>query len=130
MSDAGREDVGSVGEEAAKLFGVLSDWARTLDAGHVADDLGERLTAAARSVNDHVATGGEDCRYCPVCQAIGVVRSTSPEVRAHLTSAAGSLVQAVAGLLATQVPTDAPRDRPAERDRGPVEHIDLDGDDA
>ena len=138
MSDAGREDVGSVGEEAAKLFGVLSDWARTQDAGHVADDLGERLTAAARSVNDHVATGGEDCRYCPVCQAIGVVRSTSPEVRAHLTSAAGSLVQAVAGLLATHVPTDAQtgQSRQAgqssqpDRDRGPVEHIDLDGDDA
>lgn len=98
----GRDDVGSLGEEAAKLFEALS----------------EQLGAAAGSIDDHIATGGADCRYCPVCQVIGVVRSTSPEVRAHLLTAAGSLVQAAAGLLATHVPS--------ERDRGPVEHIDLD----
>lgn len=108
--DGTRGDVGSLGEEAAKLFEALS----------------EQLGAAAGSVNDHVATGGAGCRYCPVCQLIGVVRATSPEVRAHLLSAAGSLVQAASGLLATHVPTQSDQ---AERDRsgrGPVEHIDLD----
>ncbi len=105
------EGVGSLGEEAAKLFEALS----------------EQFGAAAGAVNEHVATGGADCRYCPVCQLIGVVRTTSPEVRAHLTTAAGSLLQAVAGIMATHVPQDRTHDR-HQRDRGPVEHIDLDGD--
>ena len=51
----------------------------------------------------HLATG-EDCRYCPVCRAVQVYRSASPEVREHLTSAATSLAQAAAALLATAVP--------------------------
>ena len=39
---------------------------------------------------------------------IHVVRATSPEVRAHLSVAASSLMQAAAGLLATH--TDGPSD--------------------
>ena len=47
---------------------------------------------------------------------VAVVRQTSPEVKAHLTQAAGSLVQAAAALLAT-----------APQGQGrPVEKIDLD----
>ena len=69
------------------------------------------------SVDEHIATGSADCRYCPVCQVIHVVRETSPEVRTHLAMAAGSLMNAAAGLLATQ----------AQRPRPPgVEKIDLD----
>ncbi|NUS52900.1 MAG: hypothetical protein HOQ22_17900, partial [Nocardioidaceae bacterium] len=74
-------------------------------------------------VNQHIATGGEDCRYCPVCQAISAVRQTSPEVREHLAHAASSLMQAVAGFLDTQ----SPEPRPPRRD-GPVQNIDLDDD--
>ena len=116
------EDVGSVGEEAAKLFGALSDLAR----GH-GGDLGAGLSGfaaqaadRAREVDEHLATGSAECTYCPVCRAVHVVRQTSPEVRAHLAVAASSLLQAAAGLLATAVPEEA-------RDRGrPVERIDLD----
>ena len=75
-------------------------------------------------VNEHIATGGEDCRYCPVCQVISAVRGTSPEVRQHLAAAASSLMQAAAGLLATPVP-----DRAARVGDGSVEKIDLDDDD-
>lgn len=111
------EDVGSVGEEAAKLFGALGDWAQDqgLDgfAGHAA--------AAAQDLGDHLATGGTECTYCPICRAMHVVRQTSPEVRAHLASAASSLLQAAAGVLATAVP---PERRPAGDDG--VERIDLD----
>ena len=99
---AAGEPVGSVGEEAAKLFGALSGWA--LDQGADLGDaggVGRSLGDAARRVDEHLATGGADCRWCPVCQVIGMVRQTSPEVRTHLTAAAGSLVQAVAALLAT-----------------------------
>lgn len=119
------EPIGSVAEEAAKLFGAFSDLAREQGgglgagfsgfAGHAAESL--------RNVDEHIATGAEECRYCPLCRGVHAVRSTTPEVRAHLATAATSLVQAVAGLLATAVPTD----RAGER-TSPVEHIDLDDD--
>ena len=113
------EAVGSVGEEAAKLFGALSDWAREqgADASGTAAAAKDAFARAAHDAEAHAATGGEDCRYCPVCQVIHLVRATSPEVRQHLSAAAGSLVQAAAGLLATQ---------PGGRPGHPVEKIDLD----
>jgi len=114
------EEAGSVGEEAAKLFSVLSGWAR--DTGVVsadaAADAGQGMVDALRGIDGHIATGGEDCRYCPVCQVIHAVRHTSPEVKAHLASAASSLMHAAAGVLATRVPGS---DRPSG-----VEKIDLD----
>ena len=117
------ESVGSVGEEAAKLLGALSEWARDQGTDYAGSAAGAASSFAhtARDVNEHIATGGEDCRYCPVCQVIHVVRSTSPEVREHLSVAASSLMQAAAGLLATHTsPSSA----------SPVQKIDLDdGDD-
>jgi hypothetical protein len=89
--DEGTDDVGSVGEEAAKLFGAL--------AGALREGLAE--------VDAHVATDDPECRWCPVCRAVHLVRETSPEVKAHLASAAASLVQAAAGFLATHVPDHA-----------------------
>ena len=115
-----QEPVGSVGDEAAKLLGALSDWARdqgTDYAGTAAGAAGA-FAHAVQDVNDHVATGAEDCRYCPVCQVIHVVRQTSPEVREHLSLAASSLLQAAAGLLATNTPQHP---KPST-----VEKIDLD----
>jgi hypothetical protein len=113
------EPVGSVGDEAAKLFGALSDWARDHDAdtaaGAAASSAREALAAGMQGFGEHVSSAEGDCRYCPVCQVIHVVRQTSPEVRAHLGMAASSLMQAAAGLLATTPPP-----------RGPVEKIDLD----
>jgi hypothetical protein len=76
-----------------------------------------------REVNDHIATGSEECTYCPICRTIHAVRGTSPEVRAHLAVAAASLMQAAAGILATAVP-DEDRARSTRSDG--VEHIDLD----
>ena len=109
--------VGSVGEEAAKLFGALQDWARTAGAGASAD-AGAGLGAAFKHVDEHIATGDDSCTYCPVCQVITRLRATSPEVRLHLAVAARSLLEAAAGMLETRVP---PQDR-----RGGVQHIDLD----
>lgn len=94
----GAEPVGSVAEEAAKLFGALSGWARDLD--------------------DHVATGAAECSYCPICRTVHALRHTSPEVRTQLATAATALLQAASGLLATVAPE--------QPDRGGVEHIDLD----
>jgi hypothetical protein len=120
----GGEPVGSVSEEAAKLFGALSDWARDHGpdlAGDELDGLARRASAAAHEVSDHVATGAPECTWCPLCRTVHLVRSTNPEVRDHLAAAASSLMQAAAGFLAA---AGAPPDRP----RSPVEHIDLDED--
>lgn len=72
--------VGTVAEEAAKLFEALSDWAR----GHtgVLHDL-------------PLATGSAECRLCPVCQLLGTLRAARPETFDHLLDATGSLVAAL-----------------------------------
>ena len=104
MSDEhGHESVGSVGEEAAKLLGALGDW--------------------ARDVSDHVDTGAAECSYCPICRTVHVFREASPEVRTHLATAAGSLMQAAVGILSA-ASQEAGRSRPQPT----VERIDLDDD--
>ena len=99
----GADGVGGVGEEAAKLFGALADW--------------------ARDVNDHVDTGDPECSFCPICRTVHIIRQASPEVRDHLAVAASSLMQAAAGVLVA-----AARGSASQRGAG-VERIDLDGDD-
>ncbi|WP_127480370.1 hypothetical protein [Nocardioides pantholopis] len=137
------EPVGSVAEEAAKLFGALADAAGQQQAGLGSGLSGLFAQAAGRvgQAQEHLArpgpdgagpegTGpGEDCAWCPVCRAAHVVRRTSPEVRAHLATAASSLLQAAAGLLATTVADPAPgsgRGTGNSPRASKVEKIDLD----
>ena len=130
MSDqdgaGGADGVGSVGEEAAKLFSALSDAAREQgsEVGSGLAGLASYAAGALRDVDRHVATGDAECTYCPICRTVHAIRQTSPEVRDHLVSAASSLVQAAAGLLATAVP-----EQHRTRAEG-VERIDLDEPDA
>ena len=118
------EGVGSVGEEAAKLLGALSDWARDQgpDVGEGLSGLASHAAASLQDVNEHLATGSAECTYCPVCRTVHAVRQTSPEVRAHLTQAASSLLHAAAGFLATLPPPDGPGRAPG------MEKIHLDAD--
>jgi hypothetical protein len=113
MSQTDKEPVGSVAEEAAKLLGALSGWAR---------EHGDGVTAMADSMShelhDHLATGSPECAWCPVCRTVATIRHTSPDVRAHLASAASSLMMAVSVMMASH---SAGRD-------GTVERIDLDDD--
>jgi hypothetical protein len=111
--DQAREErVGSLAEEAAKLFEVLkgASHEHVTGAGGMADAAG----ALWQDLNDHMA--GENCRYCPVCQLIGVLRE--PEVRRHLTSAAGSLAAALASALATRIPEQQPPESGAQPSQG------------
>jgi len=119
VNDHTEDPIGSVGEEAAKLFAALSTWARDHGAEYAGSAAGAAtaMSEAAHALNEHVATGAEECRYCPVCQAIHLVRATSPEVKAHLAVAASSLMHAAAGLLATHAESER---------KPPVEKIDLD----
>jgi hypothetical protein len=97
--------VGSVAEEAVKLLGALSGWAKDV----------------AGDVDEHLATGAPECTYCPVCRAVHAVRDLSPEVKTQFASAATTFLEAAAGLMATagRGPTTPP---------GGVEHIGLDDD--
>jgi hypothetical protein len=121
----GGEDlsVGTLGEEATKLLQALQGWAKEGGAQYAGAgaSAAEGLSSAWEQVNEHLATGGDDCRYCPVCQVISAVRRTPPDVREHLVTAATSLMQAAAGLLATDVPAPGRR-----HGQDPVERIDLD----
>lgn len=128
----GPPEVGSVGEEAAKLFGALADLARqqSTDVGSGLGGLADQAASLAHEVNDHIATGSAECRYCPVCRVVHAVRETSPEVRSHLITAASSLLQAASGLLETVPtgPTGPTGDDPTTPQRSQaVERIDLDG---
>jgi len=122
QDDPESPDVGTVTEEAVKLLGALSEWARDRggDLGQAASGLADQASRSTQGLNDHLDTGAAECTYCPVCRTVHVLRGTSPEVRAQLATAATSLLQAAAGLLATAVP-DTRRDPSAG-----VERIDLD----
>ena len=113
--------IGSVGEEAAKLLGAFSEWARDQgsDMGTGFGGLANQAAASMAGINEHLATGSAECTYCPICRTVHAIRETSPEVRAHLATAASSLLQAAAQLMATQVPNESGR-------ASSVERIDLD----
>jgi hypothetical protein len=111
-----QEPVGSLGEEAVKLLKAIQDWAQ--ESG--GDAAATCAASAFETINEHIATGDEECRYCPVCQVISVVREVSPEVKQHLTSAASSLLSAAAAAMATG--DQSPGRRPPT---SPVEKIDL-----
>ena len=119
------DPVGSVGEEAAKLLDAFSHWAKDhgADVGSGLDGLAGAAAASLQDVSEHLATGSAECTYCPLCRTVHAVRQTSPEVRAHLATAAAALMQAAAGLMATPVPPDA------HGRAGGVEKIALDDDD-
>jgi hypothetical protein len=123
---AGAEAVGSVGEEATKLLQALQDWAKD-NGGDRAEATASAAAGAASSVHrigEHIATGGEDCRYCPLCQVISAVRATPPDVREHLAAAATSLMHAAASVLATPVPERGSR----SGETSSVEKIDFSDD--
>jgi hypothetical protein len=85
------EAVGSLAEEAAKLVNVLEDWwsgAR----GRLGDAAGGVAGAAA-------AHQGPECKVCPVCQALSLLRTARPETFEHLVSASQSLVLALRSAL-------------------------------
>ena len=101
------EPVGSIAEEAAKLFSAF----------------GQRASALGDA---HIATGGPECTVCPVCQIIGAIREARPELVEHLGSAAVSMIAAAKSLLeAAERQAERQRDRAARRPANGFEHIDI-----
>ena len=95
------EAVGSLAEEAAKLFGAAEEWWR------------EHAPAAP-------AHADTECRYCPFCQVAAVVRGAQPEVFEHLAEAGNALLLAVKAAVEAQE-----RAWPKRRGDVPVERIDI-----
>ena len=114
------DPVGSVAEEAAKLFGALSGWAREQSDGVAGFSAG--FAGLSEDLRDHLATGAPECQWCPVCRTVHAVRQASPEAKAQLASAASTFLQAAAGLLAAAGSAESRAD-------SRVQHIDLDADD-
>jgi len=104
-------DHGSLGEEAARLAEAVQEWLRTTAAPGARD-----VWAAATAPSDDAA----ECRVCPVCQLLRVVRSARPEAFEHLADAATSFAAAVRGLLADSATA---RDTATRHDG--VQRIDL-----
>lgn len=127
--------VGSAAEEALKLVAAFTEWTRDHAQGLGAgpSGLAQQAAAMAKEMQGHLG-GSEECRYCPFCRALNAVRETDPEVKQHLSNAAGQLMQAAAAFLE---PPQRTRDRAggdtAGTDGGTkhpgapeMEHIDLD----
>jgi hypothetical protein len=130
-----REPVGSVAEEAAKLFAVLQQAAADPAAAGTTPPPEEPVDAAA-SAAEHAHKLGPDCVWCPVCQVINKVRNTSPETIEQLSTAAAHVLGSVRSLLeaaaeaARQSREDAAsRSAPAPADEEParsrVDRIDV-----
>lgn len=129
MSEPGDpHEVGSLGEEAAKLFGALSGWAREHagEAGEQLSGLAAQAAASAHDLSDHLATGSPECTVCPLCRSVHAARQLGPEVTSHLSAAMVSLVQAAAALMATVEAHAGGPERAPDRASDSVEHIDLD----
>jgi hypothetical protein len=90
---------GPLGEEAARLVEALSEWAR---------GQGEELP---------FATGSAECRLCPVCQLLSLMRQARPETFAHLLEATAAMAAAVRTVVESHHHADAGHG---------VERIDLD----
>jgi hypothetical protein len=119
-----KEPIGSVAEEAAKLFAVLQNAADSGGTAHAEHE-------PADEKHEHKA--GPECQWCPVCQLINKVRNTSPETIEQLSTAAAHVLGSVRSLLeaaaeaARQSREDAASrsDQQQEPSRSRVDRIDV-----
>ena len=101
---AGKE-VGSLGEEAVKLFATLAGLAREHldlaphDLEDDVEDVSARASAAARHLGEQLDDSPAECRNCPVCRTVHAVREVDPEVWKHLRDAASSMGRAAAAFV-------------------------------
>jgi len=85
---------GPLAEEAARLVEALSDWART-HSGDLPGAVGNAVGGATQF------GASAECRLCPVCQAIALLRQTRPETFAHLLDASAALTAALRSVVET-----------------------------
>jgi hypothetical protein len=118
---------GSIGEEAAKLAEAVQEWlgewreSSSGFGGFGGFGGGHRFGGDAWAAATAPEPDGAECRVCPICQGLRVLRGTRPEVFEHLSDAAASMAAALRELLGDSGgPGGASRERPPD-----VERIDL-----
>jgi hypothetical protein len=107
MTTPDADGIGSVAEEAARLFAAFESWVRDAAGG------------ATAAVDSHIATGAAECQLCPVCRLISLLRGTRPEVFEHLADATTSMLAAMRAAI------EAHERSWGSRERSPVQHIDI-----
>jgi hypothetical protein len=116
---AAGDRLGTAREEAARLLEAVQEWASGASGPDGSGfSPGSVFSAGAGLFNEHLATGAEECKICPVCQGVAALRRVRPEVVEHLLDASASLLAALrAGL-------EPPHGSPERRD-AKVERIDI-----
>lgn len=105
---------GPLAEEAAKLVEALQDWARGATGG------GGLLGGLSSGISElPLANGSAECRLCPFCTLLGMLRTARPETFEHLLDAAGALTAALRSAV------DAHERSWATRTPSTVERIDV-----
>jgi hypothetical protein len=140
-----------VAEEALRLLEALDErvpdwlrqdlrgWSARLRQGGLPEradlpDLGGALMAAASAlgasaehvrqvVDESLATGSPECRLCPICRLISLVRDRDDAEARRIGEALGTVGAVALGLLDSML--DDRRRHAATADEGPVEHIDI-----
>ncbi len=78
---------GAAAAQALRLLAGVQEWVR--------HDLGPHVAAAPHVTAARLATGAPECRYCPLCAAIAVLRGDRPEVTEKLVEAGSALLTAL-----------------------------------
>lgn len=113
LSEWGRSHAGPMADTARAYAGPLSDWARR----------------EAEAVPGHFSDWGSEsgphreappeCRYCPICQLIALLRGDRPEAAARLATASTVFAEALRSVL---VPPGGQAPQPPPT----VQHIHVD----
>lgn len=77
---------GAAAEEAAKLVDALGGWLAARAAARPSGPLDPGY------LNTHIATGSAECKLCPLCQVISLLRTSSPELAHRLDEAVEALL--------------------------------------
>jgi len=97
--------LGPLADEAMRLVGAVHDWSRQ--------------TFPPPSADEH---GGPECRWCPLCQFVAVLRGERPEVSARVAEAGSALATALRAFVDAASSTA----QPAQASRSPrVQRINL-----
>ncbi|MEU7746863.1 hypothetical protein [Nonomuraea sp. NPDC049158] len=132
MTESNRDPIGTVTDEARKLFDSIQGRAtrqvgRTVLNSFTGGGGGQR----DRDVWSEAVSEPHDeyiCRACPLCRAIAAQRESGNDVAGHLVAAGGELFAAfrqTIDALSRPAPRRPRDDQSGEHGRDNVEHIDL-----
>lgn len=108
----GQDGVGSLADEAQKLLDAAAVWLAERSAGAT-----EKVRALAEELDSGLAVDAPECRYCPLCQLIALLRGERPELTARLVEIGTALLLAVRSTVDTGGDGHAHADSSADPER-------------